>query len=80
MLKTAPHKKAARLFLEYLASDSAQTYFADGNNEWPAVTTTRMNNPALATLASSRRIPSPFSMLARNAGVAQRVFDRAGWK
>ena len=24
-------------FLEYLASDQAQAYFADGNNEWPAV-------------------------------------------
>ena len=24
-------------FLEYLASDSAQRYFADGNNEFPVV-------------------------------------------
>ena len=24
-------------FLEYLASDAAQAYFANGNNEWPAV-------------------------------------------
>ncbi len=80
MLKTAPHKKAARLFLEYLASDSAQTYFADGNNEWPAVTTTRMNNPALATLGKFKADTLPVSTLARNAGVAQRVFDRAGWK
>ena len=37
MLKTAPHKEAAVKFLEYLASDEAQRYFADGNNEWPAV-------------------------------------------
>ncbi|HYO27597.1 MAG TPA: extracellular solute-binding protein, partial [Azonexus sp.] len=35
MLKTAPHKEAAIKFLEYLASDDAQRYFADGNNEWP---------------------------------------------
>src|SRR3990172_6676126 len=39
MLKTAPHKEAAVQFLEYLASDEAQTYFANGNNEWPAVKT-----------------------------------------
>ena len=28
MLKTAPHKEAAVTFLEYLASDAAQSYFA----------------------------------------------------
>lgn len=37
MLRTAPHKEAAVKFLEYLASDDAQRYFADGNNEWPVV-------------------------------------------
>ena len=37
MLKTAPHKEAAVKFLEYLASDEAQAYFANGNNEWPVV-------------------------------------------
>jgi iron(III) transport system substrate-binding protein len=37
MLKTAPHKESAVKFLEYLAGDDAQRYFADGNNEWPAV-------------------------------------------
>lgn len=37
MGETAPHKEAAAKFLEYLASDRAQRYFADGNNEWPAV-------------------------------------------
>jgi len=36
MLKTAPHKEAAVKFLEYLASDQAQRYFADGHNERPA--------------------------------------------
>ena len=31
----APHREAAVKFLEYLASDEAQRYFADGNNECP---------------------------------------------
>ena len=44
--KNAPHPKAAVQFLEYLASDSAQTYFADGNNEWPVVASVRVDNPA----------------------------------
>src|SRR3970282_1346148 len=37
ILKHAPHREAAVRFLEYLASDQAQRYFADGNNEWPVV-------------------------------------------
>ncbi|MFX7329112.1 extracellular solute-binding protein, partial [Acinetobacter baumannii] len=37
VLKTAPNKDAAVKFLEYLASDEAQAYFANGNNEWPVV-------------------------------------------
>ncbi|MGE4404918.1 extracellular solute-binding protein, partial [Pseudomonas sp.] len=47
MLKTAPHKEAAVKFLEYLASDDAQRYFADGNNEWPVVAGLKFANPAL---------------------------------
>jgi len=35
--KNAKNRAAAVKFLEYLASDSAQTYFANGNNEYPAV-------------------------------------------
>ncbi|MDB5863788.1 MAG: Fe(3+) transporter substrate-binding protein, partial [Betaproteobacteria bacterium] len=35
VLKSAPHRDAAIQYLEYLASDSAQSYFANGNNEWP---------------------------------------------
>ena len=34
VLKHAPHPENAVRFLEYLASESAQRYFADGNNEW----------------------------------------------
>ena len=37
VLKNAPHRENAIKFLEYLASDEAQRYFADGNNEWPVV-------------------------------------------
>ena len=33
VLKNAPNRQAAIKFLEYLASDEAQRYFADGNNE-----------------------------------------------
>ncbi|MEP6608955.1 MAG: extracellular solute-binding protein [Burkholderiaceae bacterium] len=35
--KNSPNKANAIAFLEYLSSPSAQTYVANGNNEWPAV-------------------------------------------
>ena len=48
--KNAPNRAAAQQFLEYLASDQAQAYFADGNNEWPAVAAVKTANPALDAL------------------------------
>ena len=52
-MKTAPHKEAGIKFLEYLASDQAQRYFADGNNEWPAVPSVKISNPALDSLRNN---------------------------
>lgn len=80
MLKTAPHKEAALKFLEYLASDEAQRHFADGNNEWPAVPTVKVANPALDALGSFRADMLPIGTLAKNAALAQKIYDRVGWK
>jgi iron(III) transport system substrate-binding protein len=48
----APNKAAAIKFLEYLASDSAQQYFANGNNEWPVAQNVATNNPALKAMGT----------------------------
>lgn len=80
MLKTAPHKEAAVKFLEYLASDEAQRYFADGNNEWPAVPTVKIQNPALDAMGKFKTDALPVATLAKNAATAQKIYDRAGWK
>ncbi len=80
MLKTAPNKAAAIKFLEYLASDAAQLYFADGNNEWPAVPSLKSNNAALASLGNFKADTLPIATLAKNAVLAQKIYDRAGWK
>ena len=37
-------------FLEYLASPSAQNYFANGNNEWPVARGVTTDNPALKAM------------------------------
>ena len=80
MLKNAPHKEAAVKFLEYLASDDAQRYFADGNNEWPAVSNVKVTNPALDTLGAFIADSLPVNNLAMYAVKAQVIFDKAGYR
>ena len=80
MLKHAPHKDAALKFLEYLASDEAQRYFADGNNEWPVVVGVKVNNPALATLGKFKADVLPVGSLAMYRSKAQVIFDRVGYR
>jgi iron(III) transport system substrate-binding protein len=80
MLKQAPHKEAAVKFLEYLASDQAQRYFADGNNEWPAVEQVKISNPALESLGKFKADKLPVKNLAMYQAKAQMIFDRAGFK
>jgi iron(III) transport system substrate-binding protein len=80
VLRTAPHRDAAVRFLEYLASDEAQVHFADGNNEWPAVATAPVTNPALERLGKFKADPLSVAALSRNTALAQKIFDRAGWR
>lgn len=80
LVKTSPNKANAVKFLEYLASDSAQTYFADGNNEWPVVKSASVKNPALDKLGPFKADETPLAKWAPNTAAAQRVFDRAGWR
>jgi iron(III) transport system substrate-binding protein len=80
VLKSAPHKGAAVRFLEYLASDQAQAYFADGNNEWPVVPSVRLENKALTSLGKFKMDELNIATLGKNQPVAQRIFDRVGFK
>jgi iron(III) transport system substrate-binding protein len=80
MLKHAPHKQAALQFLDYLASDEAQRYFADGNNEWPVVAGVKVSNPALDTLGKFKADTLPVGSLAMYRAKAQVIFDRAGYR
>ena len=80
VLKNAPHKDAAVKFLEYLASDEAQRYFADGNNEWPAVKSVAIRNPALDVMGDFKSDPVSIAALGKNTPAAQKLVDRAGWR
>ncbi|MFN4329667.1 MAG: extracellular solute-binding protein [Limnobacter sp.] len=76
----APNKAAAVKFLEYLASDSAQQYFANGNNEWPTAKGVKTNNPGLEALGPYKADVTPAKTLAANTALSQRIMDKVGYK
>jgi iron(III) transport system substrate-binding protein len=78
--KHAPHRDAAIKFLEYLASDDAQRYFADGNNEWPVVASVKVDNPVLNALGDFKRDRLNVAVLGRNQPNSQKIYDRVAWK
>jgi iron(III) transport system substrate-binding protein len=80
VMKNAPNRDAAVKFLEYLASDDAQRYFADGNNEWPVVPSVQVVNPVLSAFGAFKYDPLNVAVLGRNQPAAQKLYDRVGWK
>jgi iron(III) transport system substrate-binding protein len=80
LAKSAKNRDNAVKFLEYLASDEAQGYLANGNNEWPVVKTAAIKNPALEKLGTFKADTLPVSALLKNAAAAQKMMDRAGYK
>jgi iron(III) transport system substrate-binding protein len=80
VLKHAPHRAAAVKFLEYLASDEAQRYFADGNNEWPAAKNVAVRNPALEAMGEFKADTLSIAAIAKEIPTAQKIVDRVGWR
>lgn len=80
VLKSAPHRDAAVQYLEYLASNDAQSYFANGNNEWPVAKGLKPDNPELASLGTFKMDTLNIAMLGKNQPLAQKIFDRVGYK
>jgi iron(III) transport system substrate-binding protein len=78
--KNAPNPQAAVKFLEYLASDAAQIYLADGNNEWPVVAGVKLDNPALKALGPYQVEKVSVAAIGRNQVAAQRILDQAGYR
>ena len=80
--KNAKHPENAVKFMEYLASPEAQNYFANGNNEWPAVPTVKVDNPALKAMTggSFKAETIPVSAIGYNQVKVQQMLDRVGYK
>jgi iron(III) transport system substrate-binding protein len=80
VLKGAPHRDAAVQYLEYLSSPEAQAYFANGNNEWPIAKGIKPDNPELASLGTFKMDTLNIAALGKNQPLAQKIFDRVGYK
>ena len=80
--KYAKNQGNAVKFLEYLASPTAQNYFADGNNEWPAAKGVVVNNAALTAMAGDgfKSETLPISVVGKNQVKVQQMLDRVGFK
>ncbi|SHF39761.1 iron(III) transport system substrate-binding protein [Ruegeria intermedia] len=75
----APNKDAAIKFLEYLASDQAQVYFSNGNDEYPAVPGVPLAEN-VAALGEFKADDVNLSEVAKNIPEAQKIFNEVGWK
>ena len=79
VVKTSPNREHAIRFLEYLTSDEAQAYFANGNNEYPAVSGV-IASSAVEALGEFEEDDLNASLLGVHQAEAIMVFDRAGWR
>ncbi len=79
MAAHAPHPEAAKAFLEYLASDSAQEYFSNGNDEYPAVEGVKQAE-STRKLGAFRADELNLAELGRNQARAQMIYDSVGYE
>ena len=74
----APNRENAIRFLEYLTEEQAQQYFANGNNEYPAVASVEAAS-AVEALGSFTPDTLNAAEIGRNQTEAVQIFDRVGW-
>ncbi len=79
VLVSAPNPAGAVAFLEYLASDQAQTLFAAGNNEYPVVDGVTATGP-ITDFGAFAEDPVNAAVFGENQAAALRAYDRAGWR
>ena len=77
--RNAKNRAAAVEFIEYLSGDTAQRYFADGNNEYPVVPGAQPNE-ALASLGRFKAETVPIAKVGANTAQVQQMLDRVGFK
>ena len=78
VVANAPNRENAIRFLEYLTSERAQRYLADGNNEYPAAKGMEANSN-VEKLGTFKADTLNVAEIGRNQAQAVQIFDRAGW-
>lgn len=75
----APNKDNAIKFLEYLASDQAQKYFASGNDEYPVVEGLTTDSP-IQQLGTFKADTINVAVYGLNQAKAQEIYNSVGYK
>lgn len=78
VVKTAPNRANAIKFLEYLSSDSAQRYLANGNNEYPAAKGVAPTS-AVEALGKFKADTLGASDIGKNEAKAVELYNAARW-
>ena len=79
VVASAPNRENAVKFLEYLTTDEAQLYFAEGNSEFPAVEGVKID-PILAAWGDIKTDDVNAAKYGEHNPEAVMLMDRVGWK
>ncbi|MFC2992744.1 Fe(3+) ABC transporter substrate-binding protein [Halomonas tibetensis] len=79
IVKGAPNEENAERFLEFLASDKAQSLFAIDNYEFPVVDSVELEG-FMASLDDYKSDELNISALGEHNPEAVRIFDRVNWR
>ncbi len=78
VVRHAPNAENAEKLLKFLLRDESQQAFAEGNNEYPVVSSVAPSGP-VAELGSFRADELPVAALGEHQTAAVMIFDRVGW-
>jgi iron(III) transport system substrate-binding protein len=79
VVASAPNRDNAVEFLEYLTTDQAQRYFAEGNSEFPVVEGVKLD-PILAAWGDIKTDDVNAAKYGEHNPEAVKLMDRVGWK
>lgn len=77
--KYAPNRENAIKFLEYLTSESAQSYFAAGNDEYPVLEGVALS-ASVVQLGTFKADDLNLDELGKNQARAQEIYNEIGYK
>ncbi len=75
----APNREGAIKFVEFLTTPIAQTFFAQGNDEYPVVPGTPID-PVVGSFGQFKEDTTNVVAYGANNAKAVQIMDRAGWK